>query len=901
VTPDRWQELKQLVGSALAVPEAEREAFVRGRASHDPELCGQALSLLSSADLAEGFLSAPALESASSILDSVVEERPAPIPPGALFGPYQIVGLIGAGGMGEVYRARDERLKRDVAIKVLPSAFKENSDRLHRFEQEARAAGGLNHPNILAIYDIGSREGASYVVSELLEGETLRSRLASGALPTRKAIEYAVQVARGLAAAHEKGIVHRDLKPENLFVTKDGRVKILDFGLAKAIRPQSVGARGSAIPTTPLGTEPGIVMGTPGYMSPEQVRGQATDARSDIFSLGAILYEMLSGKRAFRGDSAVETMSAILNADPPDLSATNRNVAPGLERIVRHCLEKSPEERFHAARDLAFDLEALSSGSGEASTGGMSVTAAGKPAGHPVYRRVTFRRGVVVSARFSPDGQTIACSARWEGDPRETFLIRLDSPESRPLGLPNAVLHAISNSGDMAVVLNTKMGFQGGRGVLARMPLAGGAPREILEDVWYADWSPDGKQLAVIRTVAGRERLDFPIGTTLYEPAGAIAFPRVSPGGDLVAFLEYPRVGDIAGSLAVVDRKGKVTTLSQGWEGILGLDWTPDGGEIWFTASNVGAALALHAVTLDGQERLLEQVPGGLYLHDISPTGSVLLSHGSMRAGVHCRIGGELAERDLSWLDWSQNPDLSADGKLLLFDEEGEGAGPLRSVYLRNTNGSPAVRLGDGDALGLSPDGKWALSLLHSPSRLVLLPTGAGEPRALAHEELKHHSRAFWFPDGNRILFAANREGRPPRSYVQEIDSSVARPVTPEGTIAYAASPDGRHVAGKDPQPMLYPIEGGSPLPIPGAVLGDEPIRWHEDGPSLFVRLGQVPARVFRLDLTTGLRETFLELMPSDPAGIPSVDRVSLTPDGRSYAYSYSRHLSDLYVVEGLK
>jgi Tol biopolymer transport system component len=902
MTPERWQELKQLVGSALGVPEAEREAFVRGRATEDSDLCGQALSLLSSVSAAEGFLSAPALEAASSILDSVVEERHAPIPPGALLGPYQVVGLIGAGGMGEVYKARDERLKRDVAIKVLPSAFAENSDRLRRFEQEARAAGGLNHPNILAIFDIGSREGAPYVVSELLEGETLRSRLASGALPTRKAIDYAVQVARGLAAAHEKGIVHRDLKPENLFVTKDGRVKILDFGVAKIVRPDVSSLRASAFPTTPGGTEPGVIMGTVGYMSPEQVRGQATDARSDLFVLGAILYEMLSGKRAFRGDSAVETMLATLNTEPPDLSATNPNVAPGLERIIRHCLEKDREQRFHSAHDLAFDLEALSSGSGEASTGGIRVTAGGKPAEHPVYRRVTFRRGVVASARFSPDGQTIACSARWEGSPSETFLIRLDSPESRPLGLMNAVLHAISSSGDMAVVLNAQIVPQGRRGVLARMPLAGGAPREILEDVSWADWSPDGKHLAVVRTVAGRERLDFPIGTTLYEPTGMIAFPRVSPGGDLVAFIDYPRVSDTAGSVAVVDRKGKVTTLSQGWEDIFGLNWTPDGAKVWFTASNVGAAAALHAVTLDGQERLLEQVPGGLFLHDISPTGSVLLSHGSMRAGVLCRIGGESAERDLSWLDFSLNPDLSADGKLLLFDEQGAGGGgPLNSVYLRKTNGSPAVRLGDGKALALSPDGKWALSSLHSPSRLVLLPTGAGEPRTLAHEELMHHCLGSWFSDGNRVLFTANREGRPRRSYVQKIDSADARPMTPEGAIAYAVSPDGRYVAGKDPQPMLYPIEGGSTLPIPGAVQGDEPIRWHEDGHSLFVRLGYAPVRVFRLDLETGLRETFLELMPSDPAGMISVDRVSLTPDGRSYAYSYRRHLSDLYVVEGLK
>jgi TolB-like protein len=279
---------------------------------------------------------------------------------GSRLGPYEVIAPLGAGGMGEVYRARDERLKRDVAIKVLPASFSADSDRLRRFEQEAQAAGALNHPNILAIYDIGAHDGNPYVVSELLEGETLRDRLAGGALSPRKALGHALQIAHGLAAAHEKGIVHRDLKPENVFVTKDGRVKILDFGLAKLTRPETAAAPVTQAPTETVGTEPGVVLGTVGYMSPEQVRGRRADPRSDIFSFGAILYEMLSGERAFRGESPVETMSAILTKDPPDLSLTNRDISPGLERIVRHCLEKGPEQRFHSAHDLAFDLETLS-------------------------------------------------------------------------------------------------------------------------------------------------------------------------------------------------------------------------------------------------------------------------------------------------------------------------------------------------------------------------------------------------------------------------------------------------------------------------------------------------------------------------------------------------------------
>src|SRR3989441_4012714 len=291
-------------------------------------------------------------------------------------GPYEILAPLGAGGMGEVYRARDTRLGRDVAVKVLPSSFSDDEQRLHRFEQEACAAGALNHPNILAIHDVGKHDGSPYVVSELLEGETLRERMAGAALAQRKAIDYSLQVARGLAAAHEKGIVHRDLKPENIFVTKDGRVKILDFGLAKLTEP-AVGQSKTDIPTRRIDTDPGMVMGTVGYMSPEQVRGRAVNHRADIFSFGAILYEMLTGKRAFHGESAAETMSAILREDPPDLSESNKNLAPALERVVRHCLEKNPEERFHSASDLAFAIEALS-GSTPTSTQNAAMSALGR-------------------------------------------------------------------------------------------------------------------------------------------------------------------------------------------------------------------------------------------------------------------------------------------------------------------------------------------------------------------------------------------------------------------------------------------------------------------------------------------------------------------------------------------
>src|SRR5271156_2111426 len=283
-----------------------------------------------------------------------------PLPIGSKFGPYEIVAPIGAGGMGEVYRARDTRLGREVAIKVLPESFSRDAERLRRFEQEARSVAALNHPNILAIHDIGESGGAPFLVSELLEGHSLRKELDSGPVPTRRAVDYGTQLANGLAAAHDKGIVHRDLKPENVFVCADGRIKILDFGLAKLAKPAMSAEERVTQGASMQETTPGIVLGTVGYMSPEQVRGEPADARSDIFALGTILYEMFSGQRAFRRDTSAETMTAILKEDPPEITTAGKPIAPALERIVRRCLEKKPLQRFQSARDLAFNLEGLS-------------------------------------------------------------------------------------------------------------------------------------------------------------------------------------------------------------------------------------------------------------------------------------------------------------------------------------------------------------------------------------------------------------------------------------------------------------------------------------------------------------------------------------------------------------
>jgi Tol biopolymer transport system component len=855
---------------------------------------------------------------------------------GDMLGPYKLGPLLGRGGMGEVYRAFDTRLNRDVAIKILPADFADDPDRARRFQKEARAAGALSHPNILAVFDVGQEGETPFLVTELLEGAPLRERMDQGRLSLTKIADYGKQTAAGLAAAHDKGIFHRDIKPENLFLTKHGLIKILDFGLAKTQAREEGFGQSLAM------TVSGSIVGTVPYMSPEQVLGKTIDGRSDLFSLGSVLYEMAAGVQPFRGETSIGVMNAIVSDDPVELSTLNTEIPPALDQVVRHCLEKKPEDRFQSVRDLSFALDQLVS----RVTVTQNAPAAGKapeprrqtmlwkilvpvvglslavgaaavflyqrwahPASKPVFQRLTFQRGRLDTARFTPDSTGVIYSAQWENDPVQVFDVRFDSPGARSLGYQGAQLRAVSSFGELLLSQNPREGLSSfaPTGLLQRAPISGGAARPAEEKIDFADWSPDGKEMAVVRETDDGTQLEYPAGKVLYKTSGYIGQPRISPSGDSVAFIDHPLTNDNGGDVAMIAPDGAKKTLAGGFDSAEGLAWSPRGDEVWFTASRGGGArYDLRAVTLSGKERVILSQTNSIMLHDIAKDGRVLLADNQDRCKLFFHGAGESSERDLSWLDWSVVSSLSPDGKRLAFFESGEGVlsdGQPQS-FIRETNGQPPLLLGPGYFPVLSRDGLSVVVGNEQPSKIAIYPVGTGQSRTfLTPGYTIDHVGPM--PDGQHVWFSGAEPSHARRLYRMTLADGKITPISEEGTnlSAVQLSFDGQSVlAVRAGRPRLYRLDGSGATDLPAIAPGESVAGFTTTGAAMFVYdPNQRPAKVFRMDVATGRRELAFTVQPADGAGLISVHGLQVTPDGKAYTYSVFQDLSELHIVTGLK
>jgi len=861
---------------------------------------------------------------------------------GNTLGRYEITSHLGSGGMGDVYQATDLKLGRSVALKMLPDEFARDAARVSRFEREARMLASLNHPAIAALYGIEEADGRPFLVMELVPGPTLAERIATGPLSVRDSLTIALNIATALEAAHERGIIHRDLKPANIKVTADGAVKLLDFGLAKATTAAAV----EAAPATTVtgGTELGTVMGTPAYMSPEQAMGQATDQRTDIWAFGAVLYEMLTGRCAFRGTDTTETLAEVIKSDP-DWSAL-----PPLPSLVlpflKRCLSKNPKDRVHHIADMrlalagGYDAPATASGSetrpgakwrwlgwSAAAAIAASVAVAGaaffggdEEASAPIsVRQLTFRQGEIVNARFASDGQVVVYGAAWDGEPYRLYTTLANGFQSRPIDLPAADLLAISKENVLAIAPSRPPvdGFLP-HGRLAQVPLAGGAPRAVADGIAGAAYAPDGELAAIVRRVGNGAELEFPVGTVVHREPQIIIHPSVSPDGRYACFISSWQ------RLMLVERGGAVEVLADGLQRANRCAWNESGTEIWI-AQSPGSATHTNLEVVDvrtRQRRVAAAFTGLVLLQDLRPGGAALIAAGTLRFSVHGAASATARERDLSVFDATRVGHLSPSGKELLLVENSTGAQD-GGLFLRAMDGTAPIQFGDATPVAITADGS-IVAVLGDGTRsaavsdmVTLVPTGTGSARTIHLPiQIQHlpgntwgtnvpeHRTADFSDDGRRLLIPFARAGeRPPRAYVHDLEAGWTRAVTPEdrpGSVAL--SPNGRFVASNQPEGLyVYDVESGEQRLVPG---GPDPgvlARWSTTENTVYmIEQSGASARLVARDLLTGDRRTVRDYRATDPAGVSRFD-LWVSRDGNAYAYTLDRRLTNLFVVEGLR
>lgn len=902
MTQEQWERVKHLFEAASGLDPADREAFL-AQACGDSEIRAEVESLLAEEKHAAGFLEKPVLgRSEQPVRPSELPSQISALALEKMTERYDIRAKVGEGGMGVVYKARDRETNDLVALKILKPEIAAESRVVERFKQELRLARKVTHKNVCRTHELLRFGDAVVIAMEYIEGESLREVLRHpGGVRLGRGLEWTAQICEALSEAHSQGVVHHDLKPENIFVDRDGQIKVMDFGIARSLEASTI--------TT------GSIVGTPAYMAPEQAEGKTVDHRADIYALGLILYEMFTGNLAFRAD----TPMALAFKHVYELPSSLREVEPLLpeyvEKAVLKCLEKEPARRFQSAQELEQALTEVPAGPHRMKLQYPRVAwtllllalialpfmffgkwLAWMP--QPSYHRLTFRRGEVTSARFHPNG-TIVYSAAWEGVPAGLFETSAESPESSSLDLKDYTVFSISHTGDM--LLSDK-----NSNLLVR-PFNGGAPRPLGNEVSEADWAPDGKDYALVHDADGNDRLEFPAGKVLHETPGSISDLRISPTGDQLAFIEHPIMDDDRGAVYIVDRRRNKKAVSGEYLNARGLAWSAGGKEVWFTAAMEGSARTLYAMTPSGKVRLVAKAPGTLWLYDISSDGRMLLELAIERGFIRGLLSGDTTERDLSWFDYSCASDLSRDGRVLLFDEEGDGGGAKHLVYIRKGDSPAPVQLGPGMAAALSPDGKRALSILDTPPRkLVLLSTSTGEKRELPPGSIDVFLSAEWFPDGIRILINGIERNHHIRCYVQDLTSGLPFAVTPEGTYGCLPSPDNKFVLARGPKKnvSLYLLAGGKPASVRGLDSEDDVIRFAEDIRHLFIfRQGEPQAtviKVYRLDVATGKRELWKEIKVPDPV-VDTLDSILLTQDGKFYVCNFRRAISGLYLVGGLR